>query len=31
MRTDFEIKSHGEVINPLIKAAAQNGISVEVV
>lgn len=31
MRTDFEIKSHGEVINPLIKAATQNGISVEVV
>ncbi len=31
LRSAFEIKKHGEVINPLIKAVEKNGITVEVV
>jgi K+-sensing histidine kinase KdpD len=31
LRSVFEIQTHGEVINPLIKAVDKNGIAVEVV
>jgi K+-sensing histidine kinase KdpD len=31
LRSVFEIQTHGEIINPLIKAVDKNGIAVEVV